>query len=177
MPRQYLSAYTRKWPGKLLSTLHRRRIKTEEKAKVVAALWGTELIQILAYLAIFLPEWFEEKDEHKNNGNLMEWMLWKNGWSSGSPPYQTTTLPKLMISQKLLFILAAKWVIVTTFAFSSVCILLLQYGTLIQKICACTRTRAWFGWDFPRTRLGYWPRLQRECLAKIVTSISSQQIT
>ena len=31
---------------------HRRRIKTEEKAKVVAAVWGTELIQLLGTLAI-----------------------------------------------------------------------------------------------------------------------------
>ena len=31
---------------------HRRRIKTEEKAKVVAAVWGTELIQFLGTLAI-----------------------------------------------------------------------------------------------------------------------------
>ena len=31
---------------------HRRRIKTEEKAKVVAAVWGTEFIQFLAALAI-----------------------------------------------------------------------------------------------------------------------------
>ena len=29
-----------------------RRIKTEEKSKVVAAVWGTEVIQILAALAI-----------------------------------------------------------------------------------------------------------------------------
>ena len=32
---------------------HRRRIKTEEKAKVVAAVWGTEFVQFLATLAIF----------------------------------------------------------------------------------------------------------------------------
>ena len=32
---------------------HRRRIKTDEKAKVVAAVWGTELIQFLAALATF----------------------------------------------------------------------------------------------------------------------------
>ena len=34
--------------------MHRERriIKTEEKAKVVAAIWGTELIQFLAALAI-----------------------------------------------------------------------------------------------------------------------------
>ena len=34
------------------SAKHRRRIKTEEKAKVVAAVWGTELIQFLAALAV-----------------------------------------------------------------------------------------------------------------------------
>ena len=32
---------------------HRRRINTEEKAKVVAAAWGTELTPFLAALAIF----------------------------------------------------------------------------------------------------------------------------
>ena len=32
---------------------HRRRINTEEKATVVAAVWGTEFIQFLALLAIF----------------------------------------------------------------------------------------------------------------------------
>ena len=31
---------------------HRRRIKTEEKVKVVAAVWGTEFIQFLAAIAI-----------------------------------------------------------------------------------------------------------------------------
>ena len=31
---------------------HRIRIKTEEKAKVVASVWGEEFIQILAALAI-----------------------------------------------------------------------------------------------------------------------------
>ena len=31
---------------------HKRRIKTEEKAKIVAAGWGTELIQFLAAQAI-----------------------------------------------------------------------------------------------------------------------------
>ena len=30
---------------------HRRRIKTEEKAKVVVAVWGIELIQFLVMLA------------------------------------------------------------------------------------------------------------------------------
>ena len=31
---------------------HRKREKTEEKAKVVAAVWGTKFIQFLAALAI-----------------------------------------------------------------------------------------------------------------------------
>ena len=34
------------------NTIHRRRIKTEEKAKVVDPVWGTELIKFLATLAI-----------------------------------------------------------------------------------------------------------------------------
>ena len=48
---------------------HRRRIKTEEKTKVVASVWGEEFIQFLAVLAVgrFLiigwiaPGWFERK--------------------------------------------------------------------------------------------------------------------
>ena len=31
---------------------HIRRIKTEEKAKVVVSVWGTEFIQLLAALAV-----------------------------------------------------------------------------------------------------------------------------
>ena len=34
--------------------LHRRRIRTEEKAKVVAAVWRKEFIQFLAALAVLL---------------------------------------------------------------------------------------------------------------------------
>ena len=36
--------------------LHKRRIKTEEKARVDAAAWGTELIKFLAAIAIFYPD-------------------------------------------------------------------------------------------------------------------------
>ena len=36
---------------------HRRRIYTEEKAKVVAAVWGTELIQFLATLQIYRQDY------------------------------------------------------------------------------------------------------------------------
>ena len=35
-------------------TLHLRRIKTEIKAKVVVAVWGTEFIKFLATLAILI---------------------------------------------------------------------------------------------------------------------------
>ena len=35
-----------------INCTNRRRMKTEEKAKVVAAVWGTEMIQFLAVLAI-----------------------------------------------------------------------------------------------------------------------------
>ena len=34
------------------NVIHKRRIKTEEKAKVVAVVWGTELIQFLVELDI-----------------------------------------------------------------------------------------------------------------------------
>ena len=46
-----------------MGRVHRRRIRTEEKAKVVAAVWGTECIQFLAALAILHQDNFEEQDE------------------------------------------------------------------------------------------------------------------
>ena len=42
---------------------HRRRIKTEKKAKVVVGVWGVELIQFLAVLAIL------HQDDLKNRIN------------------------------------------------------------------------------------------------------------
>ena len=39
------------------------RIDTEEKAKVVAAAWGTEFIQFLGALAILHNDYYEEYDE------------------------------------------------------------------------------------------------------------------
>ena len=56
-PKQKLktsSTYFLKQPNRLVqgSTKHRGRINTEEKAKIVAAVWGTEFIQFLAALAI-----------------------------------------------------------------------------------------------------------------------------
>ena len=41
---------------------HRRRIKTEEKAKVVTAVWGTELIQIYCRASYFAQGLFEQRD-------------------------------------------------------------------------------------------------------------------
>ena len=39
---------------------YRRRIKTEEKAKVVDAVWRTELIKFFAALAVLLKDDFKE---------------------------------------------------------------------------------------------------------------------
>ena len=47
-----------------LSANHRRRIYTEKKAKVVAAVWGTEFIEFLAALAIL------HQDDLKTRMNL-----------------------------------------------------------------------------------------------------------
>ena len=74
--------------------------QTEEKAKVVAAVWGTELIQFLATLDIFYQDDFEKKDEYRLLGRRdalkkLRIILFTS--------YQTTTLPKWMFSQKLLF--------------------------------------------------------------------------
>ena len=72
---------------------HRRRTKKEGKAKVVAAVLGTKLIQFLAAVAIF------NQDDLKNGGMdaLKKCMIIR------FTPDQTTTLSKWMFSQKLLF--------------------------------------------------------------------------
>ena len=43
------------------TSIHRRRINTGEKAKVVAAVWGTEFIQFLAALANLLQDFFKNR--------------------------------------------------------------------------------------------------------------------
>ena len=45
-----------------MAYLHRRRMKTEAKAKVVASVWRTEFIQFLAALSVLL------------------WTIWIKGW-------------------------------------------------------------------------------------------------
>ena len=44
----------------ILHTFHRKRIYTEEKAKVVAAVWGTELIHFLAAQQILRQDDFKK---------------------------------------------------------------------------------------------------------------------
>ena len=53
---------------------NRRRIKTEEMAKVVAAVWGTELIQFLASLAI------SHQDDFKKRMNRIRVTWWNGGF-------------------------------------------------------------------------------------------------
>ena len=43
-----------------MNLMHRRRIYTEEKGKVVATVWGTEFIKFLAALAILHWDYVEE---------------------------------------------------------------------------------------------------------------------
>ena len=55
---RYMDSFVQKWLmtagyRECVCVQHRRRIYTEEKAKVVAADWATEIIQFLAALAIF----------------------------------------------------------------------------------------------------------------------------
>ena len=50
------------------------RHQTEEKAKVVAAVWGTEIMKFLAALDIFHQDDCEEEDGQRK-GFLEKWML------------------------------------------------------------------------------------------------------
>ena len=59
-----------------LTPTHRRRINTEEKAKDVAAAWGTELIKFVTILAILHFGEFEEQDEFI--------LFFKSSWCNSS---------------------------------------------------------------------------------------------
>ena len=50
----------------------------EEREKVVAAVWGMELIHFLDALVIFHQDGIEKR-MNRIKGYLVEWMLWKNG--------------------------------------------------------------------------------------------------
>ena len=65
---------------------HRRKIDTEEKAKVVAASWGTELLQVLAALA------FLHQDD-----------IWRIGWFasySSTRPVANQPILQIVLVQK-----------------------------------------------------------------------------
>ena len=47
-------------PSCLYGLHHRRRIYTEDKAKIVASVWGTEFIELLAAQVFFAYDDFEE---------------------------------------------------------------------------------------------------------------------
>ena len=65
---------------------HSRRIKIEEKAKVVVAVWGTELIKCLAALAIF------RKDDFKNKIKRLT-VTWRNGCFGKLDDHPDNTIP------------------------------------------------------------------------------------
>ena len=113
----------------------RRSIKTEEKAKVVGAVWGTELIQFLAALQI--QHW----DGLKKSMNRIE-ATWWNGCFDKWNDHQVHTIPNHHHPTKLdgipktlvqIILMAFKYVrqtTATTFAFSTVFILRLWTITL-----------------------------------------------
>ena len=80
------------------------RIKTEEKAKVVFTVWGTELY--------YPPGRFEEKDEY-DNVYLAEWMLWKmdDHPVHTLPNHHPTKLGCILTKTLVQIILAAKWLV------------------------------------------------------------------
>ena len=90
--------------GFQLSSFHRRRMETEAKAKVVSSVWGADFIQFLAALTIFPRS------------------IWKNRristFSSKSTERKTASAARNCIN-------SAPQTETTTFAFASVCILLL----------------------------------------------------
>ena len=86
----------------VLPHTHRRRIKTEANAKVVAAVWGTELDSIPCRTTD-LPPWLIWRKDWMNKAYLAKWMLWKRWMIIWFTPYQTTALPKWMFFQKLLY--------------------------------------------------------------------------
>ena len=131
MPRPYfrLSTYV-----SLVQPVKKK--KAEEKAKVVADVWGTEFMQIYAALQIYhyfdLKKRMNRIKESFGKDSLKKWMI------IYFTPYQTASLP-IVCSPKAFvqIILPAKWLVwpsrtspqtaPTTFAFSSVCILLLWF--------------------------------------------------
>ena len=70
-------------PNFLVSRNHKRRVETEENAKVVAAVCGTEFIKFLAALVVLHKDDFEEWDEffssnHPGADPILQIILVKN---------------------------------------------------------------------------------------------------
>ena len=89
------------------------------------AFWGRNRFNFMPHLPIS-TRMIWRTDENKN-GNLAEWMLWKNGWSSSSQHTKQPPSKKINVHPKTFLqnILAAKWIVAfkksaTTFAFPSV---------------------------------------------------------
>ena len=60
---EYLGLQTCRAKRQENSDYHRLRINTEEKAKVVAAVWGTEFLQFLSVMAVLHWDELKEKNE------------------------------------------------------------------------------------------------------------------
>ena len=96
------SPWRRQWPkwrgsgGTSGRSMHyRRRIYTEEKAKVVAASWGTEFIQILAAVAILHQDELNNRlicTLFFNSPWRRPWQRWRgSGGTSGEFIYLSST--------------------------------------------------------------------------------------
>ena len=90
---------------------HKRRIKTEEKAKVVTAVWGTELFKFVATLAI------SHQDDLKKR-MIRITASWRNGCFGNMNDHPVQTIPnhhptKMDVLPKpfVQIILAAKWLV------------------------------------------------------------------
>ena len=70
---------------------HCSLIKPEKKAKVVTAVWGTELSQFLAALAIFHQDDFEEKDEYSRLK-----ATWRSGCIEKMDDHPVHTIPNIL---------------------------------------------------------------------------------
>ena len=140
---------------------HRRRIQTEEKAKVVAVVCGTALVKFRAALAIF------HHDDLKKSMNRITG-TWRNGCFEKMDEHPVHTIPnhsptKIDVLPKTFVqvIFAAKWLVrhssmspqptATTFAFSSVFFLLLWLWMSPKSRVSCSKSylewywRRWWG--------------------------------
>ena len=100
---------------KSLSCPHRRRIKTEEWAKVVASVYGEESIQFLAVLAVLhwtiwiigwiAPVWFERKGwiHHILHNRPRQNSSAARNWINASPKTEATTFAFSSVSVLILW--------------------------------------------------------------------------